>query len=189
MCECNCVSAEPRPLLQDASSGIGESLGGGGMKHPRRCQPSLCAESCDSHPGISLAAAAKAREGRDKALRSQTRSRLLAQRQAQQHSTPRQPAPGGAGESAAVLSPPDPAAVPTERGSAAAQGSGDSQAWPARQGTPRCCPVLQPGCADISRCEHLSRCDAGSLQLVPAPLGCLCLGYHQTCLERGRRSP
>lgn len=51
------------------------------MKHPGRCQPSLCAERCDSHPGISLAAATGAREGRDEALRSQTRSRLLARRQ------------------------------------------------------------------------------------------------------------
>lgn len=45
MCECNCVSAEPRPLPQDASSGIGESPGGEGMKHPGRCQPGfVCGE-------------------------------------------------------------------------------------------------------------------------------------------------
>lgn len=150
MCECNCVSAEPRPLPAGRLFWHRGVAGRWRNETPSALPASLRAESCDSHPGISLAAAIERREGRDKALRSQTRSRLLAQRQAQHYSTPRQPAPGGAGESAALLSPPDPAPVPTEHGSPAAKGSRDSQARPERQGTPQWCLVLQTGWGNIS---------------------------------------
>lgn len=68
------------------------------MKHPRRCQPARVWRAVTAIRGFLWLQGL--REGRDKALRSQAGSRLLARRQAQHHSTPLQPAAGGVGESA-----------------------------------------------------------------------------------------
>lgn len=76
------------------------------MKHPRRCQPERVPRAVTAMGGFLWLQGLG--EGRDKALRSQAGSCLFAQRQAQHHSTPLQPAPGDVGESASMLSPPDP---------------------------------------------------------------------------------
>lgn len=136
---------------QHSSSGISESLGGGGRKHHRCCQPVRAPRAVTAMRGFLWLQGLG--EGRDKALRSQAGSRLLAQRQAQHHSTPLQAAPGGASESASVLSPPDPH---TSRHTLIAKGSRNSQVWRHRsdlgtagRGNPWCCSqagaASQPG--------------------------------------------
>lgn len=137
-------------LPRDGSSGISEALGGGGMKHPRRCQPAG-ERSRDAVRGSS-----GCRDGgKDQARRWQAGSRLLARRQARGHSASLQPAPGGAGQSADVLSPPDPHASPGHRqpaaaGAAGSGGSTTSWAGLARRGDPQRYLVLQPGWGSIS---------------------------------------